>query len=123
MGSHTVVHYYRYQSADSNEPTLGRGGTIDTHPVLSVLLEPRSLVITTSSLYSSYLHGIDGIEEDNFSDKAENGDLHIANTHLLTDAVRRDAVNTGGKLKRQTRYSLTCRDVKKIASGVPVLRR
>jgi alkylated DNA repair protein alkB family protein 6 len=41
-----------------------KGRAIDPVPVLSLLLEPRSLIITSGELYASHLHGIDAISED-----------------------------------------------------------
>ena len=40
-------------------------GTIDPKPVLSLLLEPWGLVVTTTELYT-HLRGIDGITSDVF---------------------------------------------------------
>ena len=73
LGSHAVFHYYRYKpdnatldSAEGPNTSNGNGKAVDTTPVMSVLLEPRSLVITMSDLYTSHLHGIDDIVEDVF---------------------------------------------------------
>ncbi len=94
------------------------GRPIDPSPVLSVLLEPRSLVITTQDLYTEYLHGISEAVEDHFephglaSDKAQ-----IANWTMVKDAGIRKCLEEGGSLSRSTRISLTCRDVEKMMSG------
>src|ERR1700761_5010234 len=65
LGSHTVLHYYDYKSdTDSTESTSK--GAIDQKPVASLLLEPRSLIITSSTFYKSRLHGIDAVVEDEF---------------------------------------------------------
>ncbi|VDB92215.1 unnamed protein product [Peniophora sp. CBMAI 1063] len=96
LGSHTVMHYYRYNSPSDR--------SIDPSPVLSLLLEPRSLVITTAALYTECLHGIEGVGEDVL------GGVRLANGGMVP-SERRDGV-----MGRGTRYSLTCRDVERVAS-------
>lgn len=134
LGSHTMFHYYRYKSrggtvdSDKNsDDAQGDGRPIDPIPVLSVLLERRSLVITTTTFYRSYLHGIDAVTEDRFSPSIADGDKQstptVANVDLLSDSTERAAVLNGGVLERDIRYSLTCRDVEKVASGLPFVKR
>lgn len=129
LGSHAVFHYYRYK-ADDPEPEVKssasnatEGRIVDNTPVSSLLLEPRSLVITTSSLYTSHLHGIEGITEDYISAPdgavANAKPVRIANADLLGDPAMREAVLQGRKLARGTRYSLTCRDIARVASRIP----
>lgn len=112
--------------------TSGRGRIIDRTPALTILLEPRSLVITTSSLYTDHLHGIDNITEDAFAAHSprpystNNGDgqsksgsedrICVANVEMLEREVEKRVVREGGVLSRGTRYSLTCRDVGRVAS-------
>jgi len=128
LGSHAVFHYYRYKSEEQDDvlPTTtaifstSNGRSIDKDPVLSMLLEPRSLVITTSELYTSHLHGIDDVQEDTFG--PESG-ITIANAELLANGVMKEIVEKGGTLRRETRYSLTCRDVEKVARRLTPLRR
>jgi alkylated DNA repair protein alkB homolog 6 len=75
-------------------------------PVLSLLLEPRSLVITASEQYTTCTHGIDAIAEDRM------GDFGLANSSMLDASDNRSVLYTEDDvLPRQTRYSLTCRDV------------
>ncbi|KAI0750351.1 hypothetical protein BC629DRAFT_1230948 [Irpex lacteus] len=134
LGSHAVFHYYRYASngvdVDEGLPSAngGQGRPIDRNPVISVLLEPRSLVITTQELYTAHLHGIDDVQVDVFPAPA--GDLeslpltNLANAHIISDADMRSVVHSGGTLTRATRYSLTCRDVERVAGrGTGILRR
>lgn len=86
----------------------GADGVLDATPVWRILQEPRSLLITTDDLYTDYLHGIADIEEDvNLSPDT------IANWALLRDA----GAFTGGNNKRQTRTSLTYRDVLKVSKA------
>ena len=69
--------------------------------MLSVLLEPQSLLVLRDDMYKKYLHGIAERTEDIVTDK-------ICNlSHLGT------AVNTGDTLTRSTRVSLTIRHVPK----------
>lgn len=120
LGSHALMHYYRYlpevdfQSSISCSSITGR--SIDKTPVLTLLLEPRSLVITTSSFYFLHLHGIDSVEEDEFGFTEEGKPRPVvSNFPLLGDERVREVLVNGGTLKRETRWSLTCRDVEKVA--------
>ncbi|KAI0830326.1 hypothetical protein BC628DRAFT_998536 [Trametes gibbosa] len=138
LSSHTVFHYYKYKSDDQDSdrdapaqseqsagtttaigPMLaaGAGRPIDPRPVLSLLLEPRSLVITTSSLYAAHLHGIEELLEDKFVEDGRPPHVRIANYDMLRGKTERDAVASGGILERGMRYSLTCRDVEKVAAS------
>jgi alkylated DNA repair protein alkB family protein 6 len=80
-------------------------GALDPEPMWRILQEPRSILITTDLLYSEYLHGIADIKEDvDLSGKT------VANWHLLRDpSAFRD-----GRNARETRTSLTYRDVLKV---------
>ena len=77
-------------------------GAVDPKPCWRILQEPRSLLITTQSLYTDYLHGIADIDEDVDLD-AQN----IVNWSLLGSP---EAFATG-RNTRETRTSLTYRDV------------
>jgi len=87
-------------------------------PELSLLLEPRSLVITTREQYTARAHGIDAVVEDYLRTS------ELANAAMLSSGESCDAVlqtedgdgNDGGVvvLQRKTRYSLTCRDVARV---------
>jgi len=128
LGSHAVFNYYQYRTDWSLEelpaPSSSVGRSINKKPILSVLLEPRSLVITTSSLYTSHLHGIEDLEEDVFpSPSSDDPPIMIANADLLAGERARDIVWQGGVLKREIRYSLTCRDVERVAMRLPFLKR
>lgn len=81
-------------------------GALDPEPAWRILQEPRSLLITTDSLYTDYLHGIADIEED-----IDLSPDSIANWALL----RSSDPFTGGQNIRQTRTSLTYRDVLKVS--------
>ena len=135
LGSHAVFHYYAYKADDGAQdgpettaPMNGQGRPIDPAPVASVLLEPRSLIITTGALYVNHLHGIDEVEEDAFPapGAAPGPSPAIANVGQLGSDATRRVVQDGGTLRREARYSLTCRDVARVmsAAGLAVgLRR
>lgn len=132
LGSHTVFHYYRYKDTHTDvadpsegdtpaENTGSRGKAIDKTPVMSLLLEPRSLVITTQDFYTSHLHGIDDVETDMFSvpsgDHTTSTAGTVANIDLISDPSLKAVAKSGGELARHARYSLTCRDVQRVVSG------
>ncbi|KAI9785159.1 MAG: hypothetical protein M1839_000797 [Geoglossum umbratile] len=80
----------------------GRGGLVGR-----ILQEPRSLLITTDDLYKEHLHGIAEITAD------ENlGSSTIANWNLLGSPQDFQT----GRYDRQTRTSLTYRDVLKVSN-------
>jgi len=97
---------------------------IDSTPVHSVFLEPRSLIITTASLYTSHLHGIQEIQEDAFI-SVKNGEsprlaelgVPLTNWQLVMEDHVRAVFERGGILQRGVRYSLTCRDVERVANS------
>lgn len=76
-------------------------------------------MITTGSLYTSHLHGIDDLTEDVIPSSGHK----IANKDLLGGSEAREAVLNGGVLERKIRYSLTCRDVERVATRIPLLGR
>ncbi|KAN0113551.1 putative alpha-ketoglutarate-dependent dioxygenase ABH6 [Russula decolorans] len=102
LGSHTVMHYYDLStSGDVREPKL------------SLFLEPRSLVITAQEQYTECAHGIDAVSDD----RVARGDRELANAGMLGNGGGGGASSLlaeGGVLSRQTRYSLTCRDVARV---------
>ncbi|KAG2078444.1 hypothetical protein BDR04DRAFT_1086770 [Suillus decipiens] len=124
LGSHTIFHYYRYNTdKDSSSDDPGSmGHSIDPVPLLSLFLEPRSVVITTGELYTKHLHGIDEVEVDTFTGDGflllpDGSHSRIVNRHMIQDETVMGIIESGGTVERATRYSLTCRDVEKVASG------
>ena len=81
-------------------------GTIEKEARWKVLQEPRSLLIITDELYKDYLHGIAETKEE-----TNLGPETISNWSLLQSP--NDIVNK--KFARQTRTSLTYRDVIKVS--------
>jgi alkylated DNA repair protein alkB family protein 6 len=75
-----------------------------------IFQEPRSLLLTTGEAYRDLMHGIAAVEVDE--------DLNaetVANWSLLGDS--RAIEQTGGTSVRETRISLTYRDVLKVSSA------
>ncbi|KAG9102872.1 hypothetical protein FRC07_010136, partial [Ceratobasidium sp. 392] len=111
LGSHTVMDYYQYQGPAGGDSIASKtpgesGKIIDPVPILHLLLEPRSLVITHGSLYAEHLHGIQGVDRDTFvssyhpglEDLRERGEREstqvlraedLANRELLGDTTLR----------------------------------
>lgn len=89
-------------------------------PVMSILQEPRSLLITTGRWYREYLHGI--------AERTVDGPealKKVVNGHMIQDNRLRSAVekaksgsSEGTQLERDTRLSLTFRDVEKVSKGL-----
>lgn len=75
-------------------------------PRYRILQEPRSLLITTGSLYTDYLHGITESTGDE-----DLGPETICNWEQLGDKTPFE----GGQYERQTRISLTYRDVLRVS--------
>ena len=107
-------------------PNESHGGRpIAAIPLAHLLLLPRSLLILSSSLYASHLHGISARTEDvvirrNHAQDHSNGDgVQIVNTDLLGDASVIDALRDNGQWTgiRETRTSLTFRHVEKVLKG------
>ncbi|KAF9559022.1 hypothetical protein CPC08DRAFT_638263 [Agrocybe pediades] len=120
LGSHAVFHYYRYEEDNEHRDSavgLGNGKTIDMTPISSVLLEPRSLIISSGTMYTSHLHGIEAVEEDIISSDTSASGTALSNLSLLQDDQIKKSILQGKPLKRATRYSLTCRDVTRVSSS------
>ncbi|QUC18647.1 uncharacterized protein UV8b_02888 [Ustilaginoidea virens] len=81
-------------------------GALDPTPVWRILQEPRSLLITADDLYTAYLHGIADADED-----VDLSPDTIVNWSLLRDPLQ----YAQGRNHRQTRTSLTYRDVLKVS--------
>lgn len=75
-----------------------------------IFQEPRSLLLTTGEAYRDLMHGIAAVEVDEDL-TAET----VANWGLLGDT--RAIEQGGGKMVRETRVSLTYRDVLKVSSA------
>jgi alkylated DNA repair protein alkB homolog 6 len=128
-------------SAVFTGPSSNGGRAIDPTPVLSLLLEPRSAIITNGALYKEYLHCIEEVKEDWIVGAAP-GELNsqenetvdglaaqlstsqkryrVDNWEAVEEQGLKKTVREGGMLARGTRVSLTCRDVEKTRKvGLP----
>ncbi|TFK71225.1 hypothetical protein BDN72DRAFT_887740 [Pluteus cervinus] len=132
LGSHTIFHYYKYKNEEDTSPDhpSATGRVVDQRPVMSVFLEPRSLIISTDEMYTSHLHGIEEIEEDivisgngNQPPTIASKGTPIDNWEMLKDEEMKESMRLGGVLKRAPRYSLTCRDVQRVAKGKTLVLR
>ncbi|RUS80554.1 hypothetical protein EGW08_011694 [Elysia chlorotica] len=83
---------------DNQEKNTPTNNSKDRH-FLSILLEPRSLVLVCGEMYTQHLHGIAEQTHDTVTDK-------IANLQCLSRPV-----TIGETLQRDTRVSLTIRHV------------
>lgn len=104
LGAGIVLDIYDKRSEDFT--ATGNPGL--RVPRWRIFQEPGSLLVTTDRAYTDLLHGIAevDVDEDLTADT-------VANWSLLADP---DAlVNSGGKSVRQTRTSLTYRDVLKVS--------
>ncbi|KAM0459452.1 hypothetical protein ACHAPV_005640 [Trichoderma viride] len=81
-------------------------GALDPDPAWRIIQEPRSLLITTATLYTDYLHGISDIKQDL--------DLSV-DTIVNWPLLRDPEAFASGQSVRQTRTSLTYRDVLKVS--------
>lgn len=95
LGSHIVLDIKPKTNDTTGEKSGGAQGW-------RVLQEPRSLLITTGSLYTECLHGISEVTIDESL-----GDDTVANWNLLGDRTPFE----GGQMARERRISLTFRDV------------
>lgn len=96
-------------SKEEDEPADGDTATTPRHsrkPQFRILQERRSLLITRGRIYTDYLHGIAETIKDEDLNAAS-----ICNWKLLRDQHSYHA----GWYQRETRTSLTYRDVLKVA--------
>ena len=120
LGASTVLDIYQRKKDGTREP----------EPKWRILQEPRSLLITTDSIYKDNMHGIAETDVDRDVDGG-----NISNWSLigLPEDIRSsgdDESNlAGGISRRETRISLTYRDVnavkdfRKILPALPGLRK
>ncbi|KIY51591.1 hypothetical protein FISHEDRAFT_36785 [Fistulina hepatica ATCC 64428] len=121
LGSHALFHYYQYYQEGSPDVSDRRdtaATSIDPNPVATLLLEPRSLVITTGSLYKCHLHGIEERTNDQITLDGRLADLGVAidNWNQLGSEQWKCRRDSEAVVPRTTRYSLTCRDIPKVAA-------
>jgi len=110
-------------ASDLSHDEVSQGRPIAAIPLAHLLLLPRSLLILSSSLYASHLHGIAAKSADVvLSSPASSPDaegVFIANIDLLGDPVIIDSLRDTGRWRgeRGTRTSLTFRHAEKVMKG------
>lgn len=104
LGAPIVLDLYakRGNGDGDGDGDIGRG----REPQFRILQEPRSLLITRGSIYTEYLHGIAETTRDEGL-----GAGSVCNWDLLRDKTPFE----GGAYDRETRISLTYRDVLKVS--------
>ncbi|XP_027687001.1 alpha-ketoglutarate-dependent dioxygenase alkB homolog 6 isoform X2 [Chelonia mydas] len=111
LGSHTLLDFYhpvsRGQHADSEQVPTPQ--TEEQRHFLSLLLEPRSLLVLREDMYVRYLHGIRPAASDAVTEKVAN--------------VAACGAVLGDELRRGTRVSLTIRHVPKVLKTAIFLGR
>ncbi|XP_029830053.3 alpha-ketoglutarate-dependent dioxygenase alkB homolog 6 isoform X2 [Ixodes scapularis] len=101
LNSHTVLDFYRPRKVDKSGQESDEDKDCEKHvPVGSLLLQPRSLLVTRGAMYTDHLHGIEARTKDAIDDGIVN---------LSASGVARGAI-----LERGTRVSLTIRVVPKV---------
>lgn len=93
----------------TEKPSGDDVGEVSDRKVWRIFQEPRSLLVTTGSAYTDTLHGIADVTQD-----VDLSAGTVANWDLLDDQKVVEA--NGGCNKRETRISLTYRDVKKVSN-------
>ncbi|KAL7423580.1 hypothetical protein Q5752_001160 [Cryptotrichosporon argae] len=130
LGSHTVVDIHHYVSDDPSPPMTARppevadaparGRPIAAVPLAHLLVMPRSLLLLSSSLYTSHLHGISPTTSDTVAGAPREGATVVANARQLGDAKVVSAIQGEGWTKsRWTRTSLTFRRTERVLKGGP----
>lgn len=109
LGAPIVLDVYEKHHPPKETPEINDRARISSNtqkPVFRILQERRSLLITRGSMYTEYLHGIAEATRDEHLNEQS-----ICNWGLLRDqeGFRR------GWYERETRTSLTYRDVLKVA--------
>lgn len=107
LGSQTVLHFHKEHEVENIEEETCLNPIKQRKKIMSVLLEPRSLLVVKDDLYHNHLHSIEEVKSDEISESIINPGLH----HL------------GEVLERNTRISLTIRHVPKTSKAKLFLSR
>lgn len=109
LGAPIVLDLYSKRDADQGEggesESVGVGAGM-RRPEFRILQERRSLLITRKKIYTDFLHGIAETKNDEGL-----GPESVCNWDLLREKDRFEC----GSYKRETRVSLTYRDVIKVS--------
>lgn len=106
LGSHTLLDFYEpFQSEDQATEETIQDNSFDNRYKFSLLLEPCSLLVLKDNMYNVLMHGIKETTEDIFDEKV------IFNAENLS---KNEKFSQSSIMKRDTRISLTIRNVPKI---------
>lgn len=109
LGSHTLLNFYHPVRKEEHDEEASIPQTEENRYFLSLLVEPRSLLILRDEMYITYLHGIKPLYEDTINE-------NIANIKATNASI-------GDTLARSRRVSLTIRYVPKILKTTVFLGR
>ncbi|KAI4236731.1 MAG: hypothetical protein L6R40_006075 [Gallowayella cf. fulva] len=104
LGAPIVLDVYRKPAS---------GESMDAQPAYRILQEPGSLLISTGGMYTEHLHGIAEVDVD---ENLHGGKGGVVNWDMLSPEWKKRFGEAGGKWERETRVSLTFRDVVKVKS-------
>ncbi|KAL8803526.1 MAG: hypothetical protein Q9182_003127 [Xanthomendoza sp. 2 TL-2023] len=104
LGAPIVLDVYHKPSA---------GKSLDPQPAYRILQEPGSLLISMGEMYTKHLHGIAEVEVDENLHEGKGG---VINWDMLGPEWKERFDKEGGRSRRETRVSLTFRDVLKVKS-------
>jgi alkylated DNA repair protein alkB family protein 6 len=106
LGAPIVLDIYNKHAEDDLAAKIGDAGPTENRPRYRILQERRSLLVTRGKMYTDFLHGIaETTRDDSLGPKS------ICNWELLRD---KEAYRQGW-FERETRTSLTYRDVLHVA--------
>ncbi|XP_043946207.1 alpha-ketoglutarate-dependent dioxygenase alkB homolog 6 [Protopterus annectens] len=109
LGSHTLLDFYHPVRRGDQEEEASIPQTEENRYFLSLLVEPRSLLILRDEMYITYLHGIKPVYED------------IVNENIAN--IKATNASIGDVLQRSRRVSLTIRHVPKVLKTTLILGR
>lgn len=109
LGAPIVLDLYEKRSEDDATVNESAGSS---KPKWRILQEERSLLVTRGEAYEVLMHGIGEQKVDAALRPDEQGHGGVVNWSLLGDQAR----FTSGTMERQTRVSLTFRDVLKVST-------
>uniref|UniRef100_W5NC29 AlkB homolog 6 n=1 Tax=Lepisosteus oculatus TaxID=7918 RepID=W5NC29_LEPOC len=105
LGSHTLLDFYRPISTAQEQEGVPQ--TEENRYLLSLLVEPRSLLVLRDDMYTRFLHGVRGVARDTVTESVAN--------------LRAVSAELGDSLSRGTRVSLTIRHVPRVLKFVVLL--
>lgn len=109
LGAAIVLEISAKARSDAEREAYASDEKKDHQDICRILQEPRSLLLTTGLAYTDTVHGISNVICD-----FDLNEQTVANWNLLGNTNKIETA--GGALHRETRISLTFRDVKKVSN-------